>query len=89
MTQVVSVVGALCVLGAFMAIQSQRVDAENRVYLFLNLVGSIALGAAAVVMFNLGVILLNVVWALVSARALVIKRRRTGPVARSEASRDR
>jgi len=89
MTQAVSVVGALCVLGAFMAIQSQRVDAENPVYLFLNLVGSIALGAAAVVMFNLGVILLNVVWALVSARALVIKRRRTGPVARSEVRRDR
>jgi len=39
-------------------------------------------------MFNLGVILLNVVWALVSARALVIKRRRTGPVARSDVSRD-
>ncbi len=89
MTQAVSVVGALCVLAAYMAIQSQRVDAENRVYLFLNLVGSIALGAAAVVMFNLGVILLNVVWALVSARALVITRRRTGPVARSEVSRDR
>lgn len=29
-------------------------------------------------MFNLGVILLNVVWALVSVRALVIKQRRTG-----------
>ncbi|MDQ6729656.1 MAG: hypothetical protein M3022_04995 [Actinomycetota bacterium] len=80
-----SVFGALCVLGAYIAIQSQKVDAGNRVYLALNLVGSVALAAAAVVIFNLGVILLNVVWAIVSARALVIKRRRTGPVVRSEA----
>lgn len=85
MTQAVSVVGALCVLGAYIAIQSQKVDAGNRVYLVLNLVGSVALAAAAVVIFNLGVILLNVVWAIVSARALIVKRRRTGPVVRSEA----
>jgi NADH:ubiquinone oxidoreductase subunit 6 (subunit J) len=73
--QVLSLVGALCVLGAYVAIQTHRVDAENVRYQALNLVGSIALAVAAVVMFNLGVIVLNVAWAFVSLRTLIGHRR--------------
>ncbi len=79
MIQVISLIGAVCVLGGYVAIQTQRVGADNPRYQALNLVGSIALAIAAVVMFNLGFILLNVVWALVSLRALVIGYRRSRP----------
>ena len=88
MSQVISVAGALCVLGAYVAIQTQRLGADNRLYQALNLIGSVALAVAAVVMFNVGFILLNAVWALVSLRGLLIGYRRTrprgGPVSGSE-----
>jgi hypothetical protein len=77
--QVLSLAGALCVLGAYVAIQTHRVDPENVRYQALNLVGAIALAVAAVVMFNLGVIVLNVAWAFVSLRALLIGHRRSRP----------
>ncbi len=77
--QVLSPLGALCVLAGCVAIQTQRVDAENIRYQALNLIGSVALAIAAVVMFNLGVIVLNVAWALVSLRALLIGHRRARP----------
>jgi hypothetical protein len=88
MIQVVSLIGALGVLTAYIAIQTKRVDAENSVYQALNLAGSIALAVAAIVMLNLGVILLNVIWAIVSFRALLVGyryRKRAGRAAGSDA----
>jgi hypothetical protein len=76
MLQVLSLIGALAVLGAYLAIQTKKLDAESAVYQALNFGGSVALGAVAVVVFNYGFILLNVIWALVSLRALLIGYRR-------------
>jgi hypothetical protein len=69
--QAVSVVGALAVLLAFAANQLGKVDLDNLPYQLANLVGSAILTVVAVVEVQLGFILLEGVWALVSLRSVV------------------
>ncbi len=71
MLQAVSVVGALAVLLAFAANQLGRVGLENLPYQLANLVGSAILTVVAVVEVQLGFVLLEGVWALVSLRSVV------------------
>jgi len=71
MDQVVQVVGALLILAAFAAAQFGRLDVESRLYLWLNLVGSIILAALAYHEEQWGFLLLEGVWAIVSAYSLV------------------
>lgn len=71
MLQVISVLGALAVLGAYAANQLGKVGLDNLPYQFANLVGSGLLVVVAVVEVQLGFILLEGVWALVSLRSVV------------------
>ena len=71
MGQVVQVVGALLILAAFAAAQFGRLDVESRLYLWLNLVGSIILAALAYHEEQWGFLLLEGVWAIVSGSSLV------------------
>ena len=71
MLQAVSVVGALAVLLAFAANQLGRVGLENLPYQLANLIGSAILTVVAVVEVQLGFVLLEGVWALVSLRSVV------------------
>ena len=64
-------VAALLVLAAFACAQFRWLTPESPVYLVLNLVGSTALGVLAGLGGQYGFLLLNVVWAVVSARSLV------------------
>ncbi|MBA3510254.1 MAG: hypothetical protein WKF49_00905 [Thermoleophilaceae bacterium] len=70
MDQVVQIVGALLILIAFTGVQFGRVDPLSLTYLWLNLVGSAILAALAYVESQWGFVLLETVWAIVSAHGL-------------------
>lgn len=69
--QIVSVVGALAILGAYAANQFGMVELDNLPYQLANLVGSAILCVIAVVEVQVGFVLLEGVWALVSLWAVV------------------
>jgi hypothetical protein len=67
------IVGALLVLAAFVAAQRGLLDARSRSYLILNLVGSGILAVDAWHGREWGFLLLEGVWAIVSAAGLVAR----------------
>lgn len=70
MDQVVQIAGALMILAAFAALQFGRMRAESRTYLALNLAGSVILAVLALAEEQWGFVLLETVWAIVSAWGL-------------------
>ena len=74
-SQVVQVAGALMILAAFAAAQFERLDTQSTAYLVLNLVGSAVLTVLAAVERQYGFLLLEAVWALVSAYSLAVRKR--------------
>lgn len=79
MEQVVQVVGALLILVAFAGVQFSRLDPASRAYLWLNLVGSLVLAVLAWQHRQFGFLLLEGVWALVSAWGLIQVARSRSP----------
>lgn len=73
MDQVVQVVGALMILVAYAAAQTGRWATDEPVYLWLNLVGSAILAVLAATSRNWGFLLLEGVWAVVTAHSLLRK----------------
>lgn len=69
-TQVVQVGGSLLILAAFALAQRGVLDQKSRRYLILNLVGSAVLAVDAVFERQWGFLLLEGVWAIVSAVSL-------------------
>jgi hypothetical protein len=69
--QIVQIAGALLILAAFTAAQFGWLPTHSRVYLVLNLVGSIVLTVLAWFEEQWGFLLLEAVWAVVSAWGLV------------------
>jgi hypothetical protein len=69
--QVVQIVGALLILVAYAAAQFGAMDQHSRAYLVLNLVGSVVLAGLAFVEQLWGFLLLESVWAVVSAWGLI------------------
>jgi hypothetical protein len=69
--QVVQIVGALLILAAFTAVQLERMRPDSRLYLALNLAGSAILAVLAVIAAQWGFVLLESVWAIVSAWGLL------------------
>ncbi|GAA0405421.1 hypothetical protein Acor_41760 [Acrocarpospora corrugata] len=67
----VQIIGAMFVLGAFLLTQAKVIDGRSRLYLGLNLVGSVILTWIALSSQDWGFLLLEGVWAIVSAVGLV------------------
>ena len=70
MSQLVQVAGAIAILVAFAAAQLRLLSIESRLYLVLNLAGSLVLAFDAWHERQWGFLLLEGVWALVSAWSL-------------------
>jgi hypothetical protein len=70
MDQIAQIAGAVLILIAFTAAQRGSMSPHSLVYLVLNLAGSLVLTVVAAVEFDLGFLLLEAVWALVSAWGL-------------------
>ncbi|HEX6026693.1 MAG TPA: hypothetical protein VFZ00_32140 [Solirubrobacter sp.] len=73
--QAVQIFGALLILAGFVAAQAGLLRAESRPYLWLNLLGAVILTADAWRGRQWGFVMLEGVWALVSAWGLVRGRR--------------
>ncbi|HVY76939.1 MAG TPA: hypothetical protein VG898_00345 [Solirubrobacterales bacterium] len=71
MDQVVQVIGAVLILVAYIAAQLERLDPSSRLYLGLNLAGSLILAVLAASGSQWGFLLLECAWAIVSLWGLV------------------
>lgn len=72
--QLVQIGGALLILAAYVAGQAGWLRPDMRLYLWLNLVGAVVLTADAWRGRQWGFVLLEGVWAVVSAWSLVTRR---------------
>ena len=70
METLVELAGALLILSAFALAQLNRLETASRTYLTLNLVGAGTLAVAAAVDGDIGFLLLEGVWAAISAYSL-------------------
>ena len=81
MDQIFQIAGAILILIAFAANQRGTMAPHSRVYLTLNLVGSLVLSVVALLDSDLGFLLLEGVWAIVSGLGLIKALRDTPPPA--------
>lgn len=73
--QVVSLIGAGMILVAFGATQINKLKQDSTLYLILNLVGSVILAFSAIRVRQLGLILLESAWAVISLISLIRRRK--------------
>lgn len=77
MSQLIQIVGAVLILVAYTLSQMRRLEQDSVLYLTLNFVGSALLGVLAWLGHQWGFLLLEGVWALVSAIGLIRRLRGT------------
>ena len=76
MLQLIQIAGSVLILTAFIAAQRGALTPESRTYLTLNLAGSAVLAVLAAIEHQLGFLLLETVWAVVSLQSLTSALRR-------------
>jgi hypothetical protein len=85
MEQIFQVAGAVLILTAYIAAQLGRLDASSWPYLVLNLVGSAVLAILAWLDADWGFLLLEGVWAVVTAWSIAIRLRSIDAAPRAHA----
>ena len=83
MEQIAQIAGAILILVAFAALQRGLMTPRGRLYLVLNLAGSLILTVVALEDSDWGFFLLEAVWAVVSLTALIGVLRGRPPAAAS------
>lgn len=78
MLQVVQVIGAILILVGYVLVQSNRWSPHSRANLAVNFLGSASLAVLALLGRQWGFLLLEGVWAVVSANGLRVSFRRRG-----------
>jgi len=68
--QIVSVIGSIIILGAYFALQRGLIRSDQRMYSAFNFFGAGLLAWVAVVEWQVGFILLEGTWALLSVRGM-------------------
>jgi drug/metabolite transporter (DMT)-like permease len=71
--QLISLAGALMILGAYAAQQFQKLNSDSVLYLILNLVGAAILAVIAIRLRQLGLTVVESAWSLVSLVMLLRK----------------
>jgi hypothetical protein len=84
LVQIVSVLGAALILGAYVALQMAWLPRTARMYNLMNLLGACLLLFVAVADRRIGFVVLELVWALVSIPPL-LRGRPDGPASPSAA----
>jgi len=75
MDQIVQVLGSLLILAAFVGAQRGWLSTTSRRYLWLNLIGASVLTVLAAHERQLGFLLLEFCWAVVTAHSLLLRAR--------------
>lgn len=74
--QILSILGAVLILGAFFSLQRGWWTSRGSAYLWCNFVGAAVLTVVAVVDRRIGFVVLELAWAAVSAVALFARKSR-------------
>lgn len=71
---ILGLVGVLLILTAYAALQLGRMDAADRIYSFLNLVGAVLILISLTVDFNLSAFVIESAWVVISLYGLLRRR---------------
>lgn len=79
MSQAIGVIGMMCVVYAYLAIEKGWVDRNQRRFYLINLIGAILLTISLLFNFNLGSFMIEVFWIWISVAGLIrIKKEKQG-----------
>lgn len=78
--QILSLIGAAMVLGAYLSLQAGWMTPSGRAYNALNLIGSAVLCGVAIIDWRLGFVVLNAAWVAFTIRPLIRALRSPPPV---------
>ena len=67
----ISLSGAVCLLTAFIGVQEKRLNSDSLACGVLNFVGAGLLGVSAISPLNVGILIVECFWSLVSLRLIV------------------
>ena len=79
MPQAIGVIGMMCVVYAYLAIEKGWLDRNQRRFYLINLIGAILLTISLMFKFNLGSFMIEVFWIWISVAGLIrIKKEKQG-----------